>query len=58
MTPEQQAEHDAAALALADAEELKLIEPGPLKRIGLSIIRNKHVMRLLRANGTLPPAAE
>ena len=58
LTPEQQAEHDTAAIALADAEDLKLIEPGPMKRIGLSIIRSKHTLRLLRANGTLPSAAE
>lgn len=58
LTPDQQAEHDAAAIAQADAEELKLIEPGPMKRIGLSIIRDKHSLRLLRSNGTLPPPAE
>lgn len=58
LTPEQQAEHDTAAIALADAEDLKLIEPGPMKRIGLSIIRSKHTLRLLRANGTLPSTAE
>ena len=32
LTKEQQAEHDAAAIAQANAEELKLIEPGPLQR--------------------------
>jgi hypothetical protein len=56
MTPEQQAEHDVAAIAQANAEELNLIKPGPMKRIGMGIIRDKFTFILLRSQGKLPPA--
>ena len=55
LTKEQQAEHEAAALAQADAEDLKLIGVGPMKRIGLTIIRDKHTVRVLREQGKMPP---
>ncbi len=54
LTPEQQAEHEAAAIAQADAEDLKLIEPGPMKRFGMTIIRDKYAKKLLQAQGKLP----
>ena len=56
LTKEQQAEHDAAAIAQANAEELKLIEPGPMKRIGMGILRDSYTRKLLQAQGKLPPA--
>jgi hypothetical protein len=55
LSKEQQASHDAAAIAQADAEDLKLIEPGPFKKMGMGIIRDKHIRRLLLAEGQLPP---
>jgi len=55
LTPEQQATHDAAAIAKADAEELKLIEPGPLKRFGMTILRDKHIRQLLQDQGKQAP---
>jgi hypothetical protein len=55
LTKEQQAEHEAAALAQADAEDLKLIGIGPMKRIGLTIIREKYTVQVLREQGKLPP---
>jgi hypothetical protein len=55
LTPEQQATHDAAAIAKADAEELKLIEPGPLKRFGMTILRDKHIRQLLQDQGKPAP---
>jgi hypothetical protein len=56
LSVEQKAEHDAAAIAQADAEELKLIEPGPMKKIGMTIIRDNYSRKLLQASGKLPPA--
>jgi hypothetical protein len=58
LTPEQQAEHDATAIAQATPEDLKLIEPGPMKRIGLSIIREKHTNRLLLDQGKITPVTD
>lgn len=55
LTPEQQAELDAAAQAEADPEELKLLE-GPMKRYGIKIIRSKSILARLRSEGKLPPA--
>ena len=46
LTPEQQAEHDAAALAEADPETLAL-ETGPLKKMGQQIRRNAYIRQLL-----------
>jgi hypothetical protein len=56
LSKEQQAAHDAAAIAQADAEELKLIEPGLMKRIGMGILRDSYTRKLLQAEGKLPPA--
>ncbi len=56
LTKEQQAEHDAAAIAQANAEELKLIEPGPMKRFGMTLLRDSYTRKLLQAQGILPPA--
>jgi hypothetical protein len=58
LTPEEQVAHDAAAIAQADAEDRKLIEPGPMKRIGLTLLRDKYTRRLLQAEGKLPPSTE
>ena len=56
LTPEQQAAHDAAAIAQAGGEELKLIEPGPMQKIGLGIVRDNYTRKLLQADGRLPQA--
>jgi hypothetical protein len=56
LTKDQQAEHDAAAIAQANAEELKLIEPGSLQRIGMGLLRDSYTRKLLQAQGKLPPA--
>lgn len=56
LTPAQQAAHDADALAQADAEDRKLVVPGPIGRLGLSLIRDRYVARLLRDQGRLPSA--
>lgn len=56
LTPEQQAAHDAEAIAQADAEERALIEPGPMQKYGMGILRHNHIRRLLEAQGKLPPA--
>lgn len=53
LTKEQQAEHDATAIAQADDEDKKLIESGPMKRFGLTIIREKHILRLLHDQGKM-----
>lgn len=47
LTPKEQAELEAAAVAQADAEQRKLIEPGPMKKFGLVIIRDGYIRRLL-----------
>ena len=57
LTPEQQAELDDDAIAQADAEERKLIEPGPMQRIGLGILRDKHIRHLLRIREKQPVEA-
>jgi hypothetical protein len=56
LSQEQKAEHEATAIAQADAEELKLIEPGPMKKYGMTIIRHTYARKLLVAQGKLPPA--
>ena len=56
LSKEQQAAHDAAAIAQADAEALKLIEPGPMKRFGMTLLRDGYTRKLLEAQGKLPPA--
>jgi hypothetical protein len=56
LSKEQKAEHDAIAIAQADAEELKLIEAGPMKKYGMTIIRHTYARKLLVAQGKLPPA--
>jgi hypothetical protein len=55
LSKEQQAEHDAAAIAQADGEERKLIEAGPMKRIGMTMLRDSYTRKLLQAEGKLPP---
>lgn len=57
LSREQQAELDAAALANADPETLKLAK-GPMKRFGIQIIRREFIRRHLQAKGKLPPLAE
>ena len=56
LTEGQKAEHDAAAIAQADADELKLIEAGPMKRFGMTLLRDKYTRKLLQAEGKLPVA--
>jgi hypothetical protein len=56
LTKEEQAAHDAAAIAQASAEELKLIEPGPMRRAGLVALRDSYTRKLLQAQGKLPSA--
>jgi hypothetical protein len=56
LTKDQQAEHDAAAIAQATAEELKLTEPGPMQRIGMGLLRDSYTRKLLQAQGKLLPA--
>jgi hypothetical protein len=55
LNKDQQAELDAAAIAQANAEELRLIEPGPMRRFGLSLLRDNHIRRILREQGKLSP---
>jgi hypothetical protein len=57
LSPEEKATHDAAAIAQADAEELKLIEPGPMKRFGMTLLRDGYTRKLLQSQGKLPPPA-
>jgi hypothetical protein len=54
LSTEQKAAHDAAAIAQADAEELKLIEPGPMKRFGMTLLRDSYTRKLLQSQGKLP----
>jgi hypothetical protein len=57
---EEQATLDAKAIAQADDEDRKLIETGvpSMRRIGLQLLRDKHIRNLLQAEGKLTPAAE
>ena len=54
LNKDQFAEHEAAAIAQADAEELKLIEAGPMKKYGMTIIRHTYARKLLQSQGKLP----
>jgi hypothetical protein len=56
LSKEQHAEHEAAAIAQADAEALKLIEAGPVKKYGMTIIRHSYARKLLQSQGKLPPS--
>ena len=56
LSKEQQAAHDDGAIAQADAEALKLIEPGPMKRFGMTLLRDGYTRKLLEAQGKLPPS--
>jgi hypothetical protein len=49
LTPQQQAEHDAAAIVQANAEQLKLIEPGPTKKFGMGILRHGYIREILES---------
>lgn len=49
LTAEQQAELDAAAIAQADEEMRKLIEPGPMRRFGMTVIRDSYIRRMLES---------
>jgi hypothetical protein len=53
LAPGQQAELQAAAIAQASADELQLIEPGPMKRYGMTLIRENYVRKLLEESGNL-----
>jgi hypothetical protein len=55
LSKEEKAEHEAAAIAQADPEALKLIEAGPMKKYGMTIIRHGYARTLLQAQGKLPP---
>jgi len=50
LTPEEQAELDAASLAQADAETLAM-ETGPLKRMGQTIRRHAYIRQFLASRG-------
>jgi hypothetical protein len=54
LSKEQIAEHEAIAIAQATAEELKLIEAGPMKKFGMTIIRQSYARTLLQSQGKLP----
>ena len=56
LTPEQQAELDAAADATADPE-LMAMDDGPLKRIGQRLRRNGYIQRLLEDREQVPAEA-
>lgn len=56
LTPEQQAEHDAAAIAQADPATLELLK-GPTKKFGLGIVRDQHTRRILQQQGLLAAEA-
>ena len=58
LSTEQKEAHDATAIAQADAEELKLIEAGPMKRFGMTILRNNYTRKLLQSQGKLPPSPQ
>jgi hypothetical protein len=55
LNPDQKAEHDAAALALAGPDDLTLIN-GSMKKFGMTVIRNSYARRLLQSQGKLPTA--
>jgi hypothetical protein len=54
LSKEQKTEHEAAAVAQATAEELKLIDAGPMKKYGMTIIRHTYARKLLQSQGQLP----
>ena len=54
LSKEQVAEHETAALAQATDEERKLIEAGPFKKHGMTIIRMGYARKLLQSQGKLP----
>lgn len=58
LSTQEQADHDAAAIAEADPDELKLIEAGPMKRFGMTAIRHKLARRLLIERGVIQPVEE
>lgn len=57
MTPQEQETFDATAQAEADPDMRKLLQ-GPMKKFGVKVIRDHHILKLLRAKGELPPAAQ
>jgi hypothetical protein len=57
LTPQQQAELDKAARALADPETLAK-ETGPLKRMGTTIRRRAYIRGLLHEPGAMAPNRE
>jgi hypothetical protein len=56
LTPPQQAELEAAAIAQADADTLALTK-GPTRRIGLTIVRDQYIRQLLNDRQGLPAKA-
>lgn len=54
LSQELMTEHETAAIAQATAEELKLIEAGPMKKFGMTIIRQSYARKLLQSQGKLP----
>jgi hypothetical protein len=57
MSQVEQDERMATALAQADAETLALTQ-GPMRKFGLTIVRDKFIRRLLITEGKLPPDSE
>jgi len=53
LTPGQQAELDAAALAQA-SPTMPEIQAGPLRRLGKEIVRNEYIRRLLKERACAP----
>ncbi|WP_422932171.1 replication initiator protein A [Singulisphaera sp. PoT] len=47
LTEAQQAELEKAAIAQADPESRKLIEPGPMQKMGMRLLRERYVRQLL-----------
>jgi hypothetical protein len=57
LTQREQADLDAMAQAEGDPELLKLFR-GPLKKLGVKAIRDRHIAGMLRLKGDLPPACQ
>ncbi|WP_422932251.1 replication initiator protein A [Singulisphaera sp. PoT] len=57
LTVAQLAELDKAAITQADPETLKLIEPGPMRKYGLSGLRRQYVGQLLKGQAQAIDAA-
>lgn len=50
---EQRARHEEAAIRQADAQDMELLE-GPMKRFGMTVVRDKYAKKLLQDQGNWP----